>query len=150
MLELFKIGGAKSWIAPEIIQTNRLPSRATAYPFPDEKLAQAAVRENSPWYIPLNGEWDFQLFEMPEQAPADFIQPSFTPQAGEGWRKIPVPSNWTLQNTFDKPQYTNVQMPFPEEPPHVPEKNPTGCYRTTLDVAQNWTGRRVVLHFGGA
>ena len=150
MLELFKIGGAKSWIAPELIQANRLPSRATAYPFPNEKLAQAAVREKSPWYIPLNGDWDFKLFEMPEQAPADFIQPSFTPQPNAGWRKIPVPSNWTLQNTFDKPHYTNVQMPFPEEPPQVPEKNPTGCYRTVLDLPQSWTGRRVVLHFGGA
>src|ERR1700677_2578703 len=114
MLELFKIGGAKSWIAPELIQVNRLPSRATAYPFPNEKLAQAGVREDSPWYLPLNGEWDFQLFEMPEQASADFIQPAFTPGADAGWRKIPVPSNWTVQNTFDKPHYTNVQMPFPE------------------------------------
>jgi hypothetical protein len=43
MLELFKVGGAKSWIAPEIIQANRLPSRATTYPFPTEKLAQAGV-----------------------------------------------------------------------------------------------------------
>ena len=150
MLELFKIGGAKSWIAPEIIQTNRLRSRATAYPFPSEKLAQAAVRESSPWYVSLNGDWDFQLFEMPEHAPADFILPSFTPKTDEGWRKIPVPSNWTLQNTFDRPHYTNVQMPFPEEPPQVPEKNPTGCYRTVLDLPQSWTGRRVVLHFGGA
>ena len=150
MLELFKIGGAKSWIAPELIQVNRLPSRATAYPFPNEKLAQAAVREDSPWFIPLNGEWDFQLFEMPEQASVDFTQPAFTPRADEGWRKIPVPSNWTLQNTFDKPHYTNVQMAFPEEPPRVPEKNPTGCYRTVLELPQSWNGRRVVLHFGGA
>jgi beta-galactosidase len=150
MLELFKIGGAKSWIAPEIIQANRLPSRATAYPFPNEKLAQAGVREDSPWFVSLNGEWDFQLFETPGQAPADFIQPAFTPDTGAGWRKIPVPSNWTLQNTFDRPHYTNVQMPWPEEPPLVPEKNPTGCYRTVLDLPQSWTGRRVVLHFGGA
>ena len=150
MLELFKIGGAKSWIAPELIQVNRLPSRATAYPFPNEKLAQAGVREDSPWYVSLNGEWDFQLFEMPEQASADFIQPAFTPSADAGWRKIPVPSNWTVQDTFDKPHYTNINMPFPEEPPQVPEKNPTGCYRTTLDVPKSWSGRRVVLHFGGA
>jgi beta-galactosidase len=87
---------------------------------------------------------------MPEHAPVDFIHPTFTPLPDEGWRKIPVPSNWTLQNTFDRPHYTNVQMPFPEEPPQVPEKNPTGCYRTTLDLPQDWTGRRVVLHFGGA
>jgi beta-galactosidase len=150
MLELFKIGGAKSWIAPELVQANRLPSRATSYPFPNEKLAQAGVREESPWFVSLNGEWDFQLFEKPEVVPADFVQTAFAPTGEAGWRAIPVPSNWTLQGTFDKPHYTNVQMPFPEEPPRVPEKNPTGCYRTTLDVPSNWSGRRVVLHFGGA
>jgi beta-galactosidase len=150
MLELFKVGGAKSWVAPELIQANRLPSRATAYPYPNERLAQANVREDSPWFLSLNGEWDFQLFTAPDQAPTDFIQPSFAPQPEAGWRKIPVPSNWTLENTFDRPHYTNVQMPFPEEPPQVPEKNPTGCYRTTLHVPESWAGRRVVLHFGGA
>ena len=61
-----------------------------------------------------------------------------------------MPGNWTLQDTFDKPHYTNVQMPFPHEPPTVPEKNPTGCFRTTLDLPTSWTGRRIVLHFGGA
>jgi len=150
MLELFKIGGAQSWVAPELIQVNRLPSRATAYPFPNEQLAQSGVREASPWYVSLDGEWDFQLFEKPELAPADFIRPEFAPSADAGWRKTPVPSNWTVQNTFDKPHYTNVQMPFPEEPPQVPEKNPTGCYRTTLELPKSWSGRRVVLHFGGA
>ncbi len=89
MLELFKIGGAKSWIAPELIQVNRLPSRATAYPFPSEQLAQAAVREDSPWYLSLNGEWDFQLFEMPEQAPADFVQPTFAPSAMPTGGRLP-------------------------------------------------------------
>jgi beta-galactosidase len=150
MLELFQIGGAKSWIAPEILQVNRLPMRASAYPYPDEKLARANVREDSPWYIPLGGEWDFQLFHRPEDVPADFIQPAFEMKSGEGWRKIPVPSNWTLQDTFDRPHYTNVQMPWPQEPPQVPEKNPTGAYRTTLDLPESWRGRRVVLHFGGA
>jgi len=150
MLELLQIGGAKSWMAPEILQANRLPSRATAYPYPNEKLALTGIREKSPWFASLNGEWDFQLFPQPETVPADFIQPAFAPPAGEGWRKIPVPSNWTLQHTFDRPHYTNVQMPFAEEPPQVPEKNPTGCYRTTFTVPESWAGRRVILHFGGA
>jgi beta-galactosidase len=150
MLDLFKVGGAKSWIAPELIQANRLPSRATAYPFPSEKLARSGVREDSPWFLSLDGEWDFHLAQRPEDVPVDFIRTDFAPEQDAAWRKIPVPSNWTLQNTFDKPHYTNVQMPFPEEPPRVPEKNPTGCYRTTLNLPESWRGRRVVLHFGGA
>ena len=41
-------------------------------------------------------------------------------------------------------------MPFSERPPGVPEKNPTGVYRTHFEVAEAWEGRRLRLHFGGA
>ena len=150
MLDLFQIGGSKSWIWPELIQVNRLPSRATAYPYPTAAQALADVREKSPWYLPLNGEWDFLLAQRPEEVPLEFTLPDSVPAPAAGWMKMPVPGNWTLNGTFDRPHYTNVQMPFPEEPPRLPEKNPTGCYRTTLDIPKAWAGRRVVLHFGGA
>ncbi len=150
MLDLFTIGGANSWTTPELIQINRLPSRATAYPFPDKRGATKAVREKSPWFLSLEGEWDFHLARKPEAVPVDFITPEFSPVGQPEWRKIPVPSNWTLQGTFDKPHYTNVQMPWPNEPPFVPEENPTGCYRTSLEIPESWQGRRIVLHFGGA
>ena len=51
---------------------------------------------------------------------------------------------------FDRPIYTNVQMPFRPQPPNVPDANPTGVYRTTVTVPREWRGRRVVLHIGGA
>ena len=37
---------------------------------------------------------------------------------------------------YDRPHYTNVQMPWDHQPPGVPEENPTGLYRTTFDVAR--------------
>jgi beta-galactosidase len=150
MLDLFKIGGAKSWMAPELIHVNRLPARATAFPFPTEKLARTGTREESSWYLPLNGEWDFNLVPRPEDVEPDFIKRSFPIAERADWRPITVPGNWTLQDTFDRPHYTNVQMPFPDEPPRVPEKNPTGCYRRGVEIPASWRGRRVVLHFGGA
>jgi beta-galactosidase len=150
MLDLLKIGGVLSWMAPELIQVNRLPSRATAYPYPNPRAARANSREASPWFLSLDGEWDFHLAHRPEDVSADFIQPGFAAPADSSWMKIPVPGNWTLHNTFDRPHYTNVQMPFPDEPPHVPEQNPTGCYRTTLELPETWRDRRIVLHFGGA
>ena len=150
MLTLLQIGGIKSWISPELVQINRLPSRATAYSYPAANKALADKREKSPWYLPLNGEWDFLLAHRPEEVPADFIQPDFVPSTEAAWMKMPVPGNWTLHGTFDRPHYTNVQMPFPDEPPGVPAKNPTGCYRRTLDLPKTWDGRRIVLHFGGA
>jgi beta-galactosidase len=150
MLDLFKIGGARTWMAPETVQINRLPSRATAYPYPSAKEALANPREKSPWFLSLNGEWDFHLAHKPEEVAADFISSDFTPSNDSAWRKMPVPGNWTLNDTFDRPHYTNVKMPFENEPPTVPEKNPTGCYRTEVDLPAGWKDRRIVIHFGGA
>ncbi|MDQ3814105.1 MAG: DUF4981 domain-containing protein [Armatimonadota bacterium] len=147
-MQLLHIGGAKTWVAPEIIQINRLPAKATFAPFPDPQSARTLDREQSPWFKSLNGTWDFQLAARPEEVPEDFIQPDFDP-AAHGWAKLPVPSNWTMHG-FDRPHYTNVQMPFPHEPPCVPEENPTGLYRTRFDLPAEWNGRRIVLHVGGA
>src|SRR4028119_535477 len=135
-MHLFHLGGAKTWTAPEIIQINRLPAKATFFPFPDEQSAQTLNREQSPWFQSLNGDWDFQLAPRPEDVPEEFIQPAFQPSQ-HGWATLPVPSNWTMHG-FDRPHYTNVQMPFREEPPRVPADNPTGLYRTRFEVPQQW------------
>jgi beta-galactosidase/beta-glucuronidase len=65
------------------------------------------------------------------------------------WAQVAVPGNWTLQG-HGSPHYTNVQMPFLEEPPRVPEINPTGIHALEVDVPKSWNGCRIVLHFGGA
>ncbi|MEO0055997.1 MAG: hypothetical protein RLZZ50_1944, partial [Verrucomicrobiota bacterium] len=49
-----------------------------------------------------------------------------------------------------RPHYTNVRMPFREEPPFTPAINPTGVYRRTFRVPETWRGQRIVLHFGSA
>lgn len=136
----------KPWETPELTGLNRLPARATLYPFVDIESALTLDRNSTPWFQSLNGEWKFQLVEKPEVAGKEFYQESFDDQA---WRSITVPGNWTMQDTGDYPQYTNVQMPFEHEPPYVPEKNPTGLYRTTFTVDASWLNRRTVLHFAG-
>ena len=61
----------------------------------------------------------------------------------------PSPSNWQLQG-YDKPIDTNVQYPFPCNPPYVPVDNPTGCYRRGFDLPEDWTGQcRVFISFEG-
>ena len=35
---------------------------------------------------------------------------------------------------YDVPKYTNVVMPFLEQPPNVPEENPTGIYRRSFSI----------------
>ncbi len=148
-LDLLFIGGKPTWKSPETISFKRLPARATLLPFEDVKSARTLSLAQTPFYHSLNGTWDFTLLHRPEEVRAEMLQPEGS-LVGAGFRPMPVPSNWTLQETFDKPHYTNVQMPFSQEPPEVPVENPTGVYRKTFTVPQHWEGRRVVLHIGGA
>ena len=153
-MELIYIGSRASWMAPELVQVNRLPMRATLAPFPDAQSARDFVADAqplasapSPWLQSLNGDWDFHLADNPNAIPADFVQPDYN--AGEDWAKLPVPSNWTMHG-YDRPHYTNIKMPFEGEPPGVPDDNPTGCYRREFWVPDEWNGRRIAIHFGGA
>lgn len=133
------------WAAPELVSLGRLPMRATLYPYPDAKSALAGEREESPLIQFLNGTWDFHYAATPDEALA-LIQQDLT---GAQWGPITVPGNWQLQG-YGYPHYTNVIMPFRDRPPFVPEENPTGIYRRTFQVAPEWAGQRVVLHFGAA
>jgi len=136
---------ARSWVDPEAVGSGRLPARSPLVPFPDAESARQAERTASPWFLSLDGEWRFRLCDRPEAAPEDFAAPELD---DDGWAVVAVPGNWTLQG-YDRPHYTNVQMPFPGLPPAVPDANPTGLYRRTFTLPREWTGRRVVVHFGG-
>jgi beta-galactosidase len=91
--------------------------------------------------ISLDGVWRFQLLHSP------------TEKLGKRWASIPVPGLWTMQETsdvfFDKPIYTNTQMPFAEMPPFVPAENPHGVYERDFDLPKSWAGKRIVLQLGG-
>lgn len=89
----------------------------------------------------LDGEWDFKLLPSPRK--------EFDPET-DFTDKIQVPSNWTLGDFGDLPIYTNINMPFDNNPPMVPETNPTGIYRKTFELPENFKGKRIILHIGGA
>ncbi|MFG1669414.1 glycoside hydrolase family 2 TIM barrel-domain containing protein [Streptomyces sp. Y7] len=113
----------RPWEAPEVTSWGRLPMNAV-----DRRRGG----------LPLDGDWRFQLLPAPH-APV-----------GGAWANAHVPGSWTLQDTADLPQYTNVRMPFPEFPPHTPAANPTGVYEREVDVPADWAGRRIVLQVGAA
>ena len=123
--------GPRSWTRPEVIAVNRLPS--TTF------FERAAT-------LSLDGRWRFRLRRRPEAVTASDLS---GPTGGEAWGEVEVPGCWTMQG-YDRPQYTNVQMPFDGPPPRVPDENPTGVYRTTLTVPEEWEGQRVILHVAGA
>lgn len=113
----------RPWESPEVTSWGRLPMNAV------DRRSGALL---------LDGDWRFQLLPTPD-APVS-----------EAWSSSYVPGVWTMQGTDDLPQYTNVQMPFPEFPPASPAANPTGVYEREVDVPADWAGRRIVLQVGAA
>ena len=114
---------------PELASLNRLPPSAT--------LRRAPSRVRS-----LDGRWQFRLAPRPEDAER-------ARRRARGWTEVDVPGLWTMQG-FGRPHYTNVVMPFPDEPPDVPEENETGIYRRELRIPRGWRSRPVVLEIGGS
>ncbi len=134
------------WENPQVVGINKLQAHATGAPYADQATALKRVPSASPWLSDLNGEWDFTLVANPDVVPDGFWNPDYETS---DWDTIPVPSNWTMKG-FDKPIYTNVQMPIPNTPPFVPQDdNPTGLYRRTFEVPAGWDGRKIILSFGG-
>ncbi len=133
------------WMNPECVGINTLPPRTHLYGYPTETKALNAKPLDSPWYLGLDGNWNFRLYQKPADLEQGSIQPDWK---DSGWDSIKVPGNWTMQG-HDFPHYTNVQMPFPHQPPKVPDENPTGVYRTRFALPDYWKDRRTVIHFGG-
>lgn len=112
--------------------------------------------------LSLDGSWRFRLLPG---APGTPGFPGALP-AGEGpesmaeegyddsaWDRIAVPGHWVLQGDgiYGRPAYTNVQFPFPCDPPHAPDENPTGDYRRDFDLPAGWAEQmpRIALRFDG-
>ncbi len=146
-LIMLNSGLIKAWESPELTSLNKLPPRATFYHFATAKQALARVREKSPWFRSLDGAWQFRLEPTPDDALR--LVAAGRSLGSIKWERISVPGNWEMQG-YGKPHYTNIQMPWPHEPPHVPTANPTGVYRRLFTIPPAWIGRRIVLHFGGA
>ena len=121
----------------------RLPARATLIPYPDAASARLGERAMSPYYMGLNGEWDFTYYASYHDVE------ELSGEAGEGTKgKIQVPGVWELQG-YGTPQYTNVRFPIPFDPPFVPDDTPVGVYDRTFVLPGFFRGRRTVIRFEG-
>ncbi len=133
------------WELPELTQINRLPARSSHFPFPSAQQALKRDPLASKWVQSLDGGWHFDYFSCP----AEIDEALFAAEL-EGEPNILVPGNWTRQG-WDKPHYTNIQMPFENLPPKVPETdNPCGLYRKRFRCPKSWSKRQCRLRINGA
>ena len=103
--------------------------------------------------LSLNGDWKFRWSSVAHGLEDAATDPDFDDAA---WDTIPVPSHWVLPGTSAKAQngeygwpiYTNIRYPFPIDPPHVPDENPSADHRRTFELPE-WSAERVLLRFDG-
>ena len=139
---------------PDIVSENRLPMRASAFAFESRELAAKKQKEQSGYFISMNGDWKFNWVQDPRKRPADFYKTDFD---DAGWKNFKVPANWEL-NGYGLPIYVNQPYEFAGstktgaklDPPYdIPEdNNPVGSYRKKVNIPDAWNGRQVFINLG--
>lgn len=121
-----------------------------AYFIPYDTMAGAlrGRRSESAYFRPLTGVWDFRFFDSPSKIESlDIAELDCFPAD-----KMEVPRSWEtmLGRGYDTPNYTNVEYPFPCDPPAVPEKNPCALYSRSVYIDEkSLVGKEVYLNFEG-
>jgi beta-galactosidase len=145
------------WENPRVFRVGTEQSAATLMVFDSAKHAlQARSREESPFFLSLDGTWKFNWVPHPDQRPTDFHQPATSVAA---WHDMTVPACVEVRG-YGTPLYKNIGYYFKVDPPFVlgepepryttfKERNAVSSYRRTFTVPKAWGGRAVYLRFDG-
>src|SRR5665647_391700 len=135
----------KYWENQSILQVNREAPRSYYIPYRDEETALSKKRGHTPYYQTLNGSWKFQYHKSVKNVDDGFYKESVDVSH---WDDLIVPSCWQV-NGYDQNHYTNINYPFPCDPPFVPNDNPTGLYVRDFNISENWVGKEKYVVFEG-
>lgn len=136
---------------PQTLHVGCTAPRAYYIPFGSDESAAAAGdrRAASDRFLSLCGEWDFKYYSDPALIP-DVTAPDY--DSVTEFEKMTVPCCWQmkLDRGYDTPNYTNVNYPYPFDPPHVPDANPSALYRREVTISREMLdGRRIYIDFEG-
>ena len=119
--------------------------RSYYVPFGTAKDIFVSEREDSDRFGLLNGQWGFNYYKSIDRVPDTAINPQLPVDRGN---MISVPSVWQT-NGYDQVMYTNVDYPFPADPPYIPRDNPCGVYSRDFSVPSAWDGFNKYIVFEG-
>ena len=142
------------WQTINGFRDGQIDAHALVVPYKANDVKAVAEMDfaKSPYYLDLNGKWNFKWTKNPANRPAGFQAPDYDVSQ---WDMITVPGNWERQG-YGTTVYVNTTYEFDSEwagfkkdAPLVPtETNEVGSYRRTFPA--DWQGRRVVLCVEGA
>lgn len=135
----------KYWEDLNVLQVNRENSRAYFIPYGDAESAFSKKRSESPFYQTLNGNWKFQYHENLKTVEDTFYRRWADVSS---WDDLIVPSCWQVKG-YDRCHYTNVNYPFPCDPPYVPNDNPVGLYVRDFNISEKWQEKEKYIVFEG-
>lgn len=134
------------WQDARVCGINREPACAHFIPFASESKALEQAVEANERRFSLDGTWKFRYSKNVAACPPHFSDRHFNVGS---WSDIMVPGSWELQG-FDAPIYTDVEYPFPPNPPFVPsDYNPVGIYAKDFTLPASFRGMDVFLDFEG-
>ncbi|MDR1115807.1 MAG: beta-galactosidase, partial [Tannerella sp.] len=127
------------------------------FAFESQSLAESRSKEQSAYFLPLNGIWKFKWVEKPADTTAGFYRENFD---DSGWDNFVVPANWEFNSSgknYGYPIYVNHPYEFGVRHPdpkalmqNIPDDyNPVGSYRRQFSVPESWDGREIFLYLGG-
>jgi len=135
----------KYWEDLDILHVNREKPRAYYIPYSDAYSASENKRGKSPFYQTLNGNWKFKYYKSVKYVDDNFYKEDADVSA---WDDLIVPSCWQVKG-YDQCHYTNVNYPFPCDPPHVPDENPAGTYVREFNISKKWDDKEKYIVFEG-
>ena len=114
-------------------------------------LPPRAHLADDPGVLSLDGTWSFVYHRTDPTPWANVEEPWDEPAVSDDADTIDVPSHWVLRGDgrYGRPAYTNVDFPFPVDPPYPPEANPVGDYRRTFELPDGWEDDLIALRFDG-
>ncbi len=134
--------------SPEVLHYGCEAPRAYFVPYHSEASALTDNRAASSRFFSLCGDWDFKFYPVPSMI-EDFTAEGFYRC---GFDKMTVPRSWqtVLGKGYDTPNYTNVNYPYPIDPPHVPDANPSALYVRDFELTENYLdGKDIYINFEG-
>ncbi|MCK5811417.1 MAG: DUF4981 domain-containing protein [Clostridiales bacterium] len=128
-----------------LLGVNRLEPHGMSISFNSVEKALSVKNSQSNYFSSLNGQWDFFFATNKYEIPHEYYKVGFD---SSSWSSTPVPSCWQMQG-YEPPNYLNSLYPYPLDPPHIPDENPIGIYKSEFTVPMNFSNKRTILYFGG-